>query len=101
MVLFLITAGAVAALVPAAIAFMVRRLTKRDVTAIVVGGLMLPALVLAGLLYWLATMEVDDADPGMVILGNLLLVAVITPVGMLASYLTVRFLARRKQRHGR
>ena len=82
-----------AILIAAAVGAAVRYLTKRDGLAIFIGGMTLPTLVIVGLVYWLNTMEVDDAPPGMVILGNMLLLVVITPLSFLGSFATIRILA--------
>jgi hypothetical protein len=45
-------------------------------------------------------MEVDDPAPGNVLIGNLMVLAVVTPIALLASYLTIRFLSGRALRNG-
>jgi maltodextrin utilization protein YvdJ len=87
-----LTAGAIAALC--------RLVTKSSALSLMIGTLAIPALICASLIYWLMTMEVDDAPPGMVIIGNLTAIAVITPLALLASRLTTRFFDRRALRNG-
>lgn len=97
--LFLVLVGIGTLLIAGGIAALTRHLTGKDALALAFGTLTMPAIILALLAYWLVTMEVDDAPPGMVILGNLAVIGVITPVALLASHLTVKFLARRTLRN--
>lgn len=88
-----------AALIAAGIAVIVRHITKRDRLSVAVGGLAIPALILAGLVYWIGTMEADNPPRGIVIMANLMLVVISAPVGILTSRCAVRFLTGRKQRN--
>lgn len=101
LLLFLVLGGIVAFLIASGIAGATRRLTGNDALALAVGTFSMPALILASLAYWLVTMEVEDAPPGNVVLGNLFVVCLITLVALLASHLTLKFLARRSLRNGR
>ncbi|MBU6166569.1 MAG: hypothetical protein KGQ52_10625 [Alphaproteobacteria bacterium] len=96
---FLVFVGIGAFLTAGATAALARHLTGKDALALAFGTLTMPAIILALLAYWLATLEVDDAPPGMVILGNLAVIGVITPVALLASHLTIKFLGRRTLRN--
>jgi hypothetical protein len=82
------------------IAALCRHLTKRTGLSVTIGTLTQPSLICALLVYWLMTMEVDDAPPGVVVMGSLTLIAVITPVSFFASRLTTRFLDRRALQNG-
>jgi vacuolar-type H+-ATPase subunit I/STV1 len=73
----------------------VQRMMHKDRLAILSGGLAFPSVLLLGLIYWLLTMEVDDAPPGMVILGSLMAAAIAAPITFLVSFATVLLLARR------
>jgi hypothetical protein len=88
----LVTAGCAAA---------ARRVMKKDWSAILAGGSAVPSMFLLGLIYWLITMEVDDAPPGMVILGSLSAAAMTAPLTFLVSFFTVWLLARRMRLNGR
>jgi len=79
----------------------VLRFALRASAAVLAGGLIVPLLFILGLLYWLLTMEVDDALPGMVILGCLTVAAVTAPITFFASLVTVWLLRRRAERNGR
>ena len=57
-------------------------------------------MLLLGLIYWLLTMDVDDAPPGMVILGSLMVAAITVPITFLVSFVTVWLLARRTRLGG-
>jgi len=46
-------------------------------------------------------MEADDASPGAVLMGSLTALAVVTPIALLASHFTVKFLSRRALRNVR
>lgn len=69
-----------------------RIVTKNDLAAILAGVFTVPALFLFGLLYFLSTMEVDDAPPGMVIGGTIVAAAIAMPATLLVSFFTVRHL---------
>lgn len=94
MIMALTIAASVAILIAGISAAAARSLTKNNRLAVFIGGMTLPSLMVLGLAYWLMTMEVDDAPPGMVILGNLAALLVIIPVSFSASFFTVRALAR-------
>lgn len=82
-------------LVASAITAVCRLLTKSDALSVTLGTLTMPALIFAALVYWVITMEADDAPPGMVLIGNMTVIAVVTPIALLASRLTTRLLSRR------
>lgn len=88
---------AVTALLSGGIAAIARFLIKNDGLAIAIGGLALPALIIASTVYWLPTLEVDDAPPGSVIQGTIMMVAINAPFTFLTSYLTIRVLSRRRR----
>jgi hypothetical protein len=96
--LVVIGSAAVAALIASAVAALSRVLTGSNGLSRALGTLVIPSLIVGALVYWLITMEVDDAPPGMLIMGNLTLLAVVTPITFLASHFTVQFLARRASR---
>lgn len=77
------------------------RFAQRASVAVVAGGLSVPLLFILGLLYWLLTMGVDDAPPGMVILGCLTGAALTAPATFFVSLITVWLLRRRAERNGR
>ena len=81
-------------------AMIARHLTRSDKAGIIAGGLAFPLLTLAGLFYWLATMEVDDPPPGAVIIANLALTGLALPLTFLMSLGTVCLLARRARASG-
>jgi hypothetical protein len=82
-------------LVAATITAVIRIATKSDTLAITIGTLAIPVLLCASFGYWLLTMEADGAPPGNVLMGNLTALAMLTPIALLASRLTVKFLSRR------
>lgn len=90
---------AVISLISGAVAAICRLLTKSNFASKIVGSLFVPAMISAQLIYWLNTMEVDEAAPGNVLIGNLLTIAAATAIGFLASHLTIRFLSRRTLRN--
>ena len=87
------------ALIASAIAAVCRLLTGSSVLALTLGTVTLPALICMGFFYWLKTMQADDAAPGAVLIGNLAALAVVTPVALIASHLTLRAIARRATRN--
>jgi hypothetical protein len=97
LIVVLTIAASTASAIASAGAALARYLTKRDGLAVFIGGMTLPSVIVLGLGYWLVTMQVDDAPPGMVILGNLVALAIVTPMSFLASRYTVRFLARNRR----
>lgn len=98
--LLLYMVAAVAVVATVGVTLLARFITKRARLSIVLGGLALPAFTLLGLLYWLLTLEVDDPPPGIVIVGNLLIIGVISFITLLTSYLTVRLLSRSETENG-
>ncbi|MFA6117420.1 MAG: hypothetical protein WC729_25710 [Sphingomonas sp.] len=87
-------------LIASAIAALCRLLTESNALSLTMGTLTMPALICALFVYWVMTMEVDDAPPGNVLIGNLTALAVVTPIALLASHLTIRLLSRRALRNG-
>jgi hypothetical protein len=83
------------------IAAVIRVATKSNALSIAIGTLTIPALLCVSFGYWVLTMEADDAPPGAVLMGNLTALAVVTPIALLASRFTVRFLSRRALRNVR
>ena len=75
------------------------RLRLKPAGAATIGTLALPGLIMASLILWAMIMEVDDAPPGMVLLGNLVFLTVSTPLSFVVSLQTLRWHARRKLRH--
>ncbi len=86
-------------LITGAVAAICRLVTKSRAVSLMIGTLAIPTLILASLAYWMLTMGADDVPPGMVIIGNLIAVAIIMPLALLASNLTNRFLDRRALRN--
>jgi len=82
-----------------AVAAICRLVTKSRAVSLMIGTLAIPALILASFVYGMLTMGDDDAPPGMVIIGNLIAVAIIMPLALLASNLTNRCLDRRALRN--
>ena len=78
-----------------------RAATKSDSLSMAIGTLTIPALLCVSLGHWVLTMEVDDAPPGAVLMGSLMALAVVTPIALLASRFTVKFLSRRALRNVR
>ena len=76
----------------------VRLLTKRIGLSIIAGGLVVPASFLLGIVFFVRDLRVDDPPPGMVIGGLILAAAITTPLTMLVSFLTVRWIAVRGNR---
>jgi len=87
-------------LIASVLAALCRLLAKSNALSRAVGTLTMPVLICAAFVYWVMTMEVDDAPPGNVLVGTLTAVAVVTPIALLASHLTIRFLSRRAPRNG-
>lgn len=75
--------------------------TKRDGLSVALGTVTVPALICASIVYWVNTMDADDPAPGNVLIGNLFVLAIVTPIAFLASHLTIRFLDRRALRNDR
>ncbi|EJL23653.1 hypothetical protein [Novosphingobium sp. AP12] len=86
-------------LIAGAVAAICRPVTNSRGVSLMAGTLAIPALISASLIYWLSTMESDDAPPGMVIIGNVTAIAVITPLALFASHLTTKFMDRRAARN--
>lgn len=86
-------------LITSAVAAICRLVTKSRAVSLMIGTLAIPTLILASLAFWMLTMGVHDTPPGMVIIGNLIAVAIIMPLALLASNLTNRFLDRRALRN--
>lgn len=88
-------------LIASTIAAVIRAATKSNTLSIALGTLTIPTLLCVLLGYWILTMEADDASPGAVLMGNLTALVVVTPIALLASRFTVKFLARRTSRNDR
>jgi hypothetical protein len=99
LVLIGIVAGV--SLIAGTIAAVSRAATKSNALSIALGTLTIPALLCALFGYWMLTMEADDAPPGAVLMGNLTALAVVTPIALLASRFTVKFVSRRASRNVR
>ncbi len=99
--LFLSAFIAGVALIAAIIAGTVRFLSRSDALAVVVGTLLVPAIFCGSLWHWILTMEADDAPPGPVIEGTLIIIAIATPIALIASKWSVRALSRRAARNPR
>lgn len=85
-------------LIAGTIAAVSRIATKSNALSTALGTLAIPALICASFAYWVLTMEADDAPPGAVLMGNLTVLAVVTPIALLASRFTVKLLSRRALR---
>ncbi|WP_130327189.1 hypothetical protein [Sphingomonas sp. BK036] len=88
------------ALIAGAVAAVCRLLTKSNAVSLTLGTLSMPVLIGASLVDWIMTMEADDTAPGNVIIGSLVALVVFTPIALLASHLTIRFLSKRASRNG-
>lgn len=77
------------------IAAVSRVATKSNALSIALGTLTIPALLCVSFGYWALTMEADDPAPGAVWMGNLTALALVTPIALLVSRFTVKFLSRR------
>lgn len=75
--------------------------TKSNALSTALGTATIPTLLCASFAYWVLTMEADDAPPGNVLVGTLTALAVVTPIALLASRFTVKFLSRRALRNDR
>jgi hypothetical protein len=101
LILSLVLIGLIAgvALIAAAVAAICRLLTKSNALSLAAGTLTIPILVCASLVYWTMTMEVDDPAPGNVLIGALMVLAAVTPVALLASRFTIKFMSSRALRN--
>lgn len=88
-------------LIAGTIAAVIGRVTKSDALSIALGTLTIPVLFCIFFRYWVLTMGADDPAPGNVLMGTLTALAVVTPIALLASRFTVKFLSRRALRHVR
>ncbi|WP_375392059.1 hypothetical protein [uncultured Sphingomonas sp.] len=86
-------------LIAGTLAAVSRIATKSNALSMALGTLTIPALLCASFGYWVLAMDADDAPPGAVLLGNLTALAVVTPIALLASRFTVKFLSRRASRN--
>jgi xanthine/uracil/vitamin C permease (AzgA family) len=100
-VLVLIGIVAGVSLIAGTIAAVSRVVSKSNALSVALGTLTIPALLCASFGYWVLTMEVDDAAPGAVLMGNLTALAIVTPIALLASRCTIKFLSRRALRNVR
>jgi len=91
----------VVSLIAGTIAAVSRVATKSNALSMAIGTLTILALLCVSFGYWVLTMEANDAPPGAVLMGNLTALAVVTPIALLASRFTVRFLSRRALRNVR
>ena len=99
--LVLIGIGVGVSLIAGTIAAVSRVATKSYALSMALGTLTIPALLCASFGYWVLTMGADDAPPGAVLMGNLTAIAVVTPIALLASRFTVKFLFRHALRNVR
>lgn len=83
------------------IACVCRSLSKSNTLSLVIGTLAIPALVCTSFVYWVLTMEADDASPGSVVMGNMTAIAIVTPIAAIASHFTIKWLSNRPVRDGR
>ena len=88
------------ALIAGALAAICRLLTKSNALSLTLGTLSIPVLIGASFVDWIMTMEANDTAPGNVIIGSLVALAIFTPIALLASRLTIRFLSKRASRNG-
>ena len=88
-------------LIAGMIAAVSRAATKSDSLSMAIGTLTIPALLCVSFGHWVVTMEADDASPGAVLMGSLTALAVVTPIALLASRFTIKFLSRRALRNVR
>jgi len=80
----------VALLVTVAIAYFLGRRLKQQLLAILIAGFALPVAMMLSALYAVSTDQPDGPPPGMMLLGALSVVAVVTPITLILSGLAVR-----------
>jgi len=90
-----------ASLIAGTIAAVSRAATKNNSLSMAIGTLTIPALLCVSFGHWVLTMEADDAPPGAVLMGSLTALAVVTPIALLASHFSIKFLSRRALRNVR
>ena len=78
----------------AAIAAVVRCVSKRNIVSISVGAFAIPAMILNSLWYWLLTTGVEGPPTGAVVTGTIRVLALSTPFALLTSYMAVSMLRR-------
>ena len=96
LILVAIVAGI--SLIASALVAICRLLIKSNTLSLALGTFIMPALICALFIYWAMTMDADDASPGNVLMGSFAALAIVTPVALLASHLTIKFLSRRTLR---
>jgi hypothetical protein len=82
--------GAVSLMATAAIAYLFGRRFKQRSLAIFLAGSVAPLAMLAAAFYGVATDGPDGTAPGNVLMGAFLGAAILTPITLLASWLTLR-----------
>jgi small neutral amino acid transporter SnatA (MarC family) len=87
------------ALIAGVVAAVCRLLSKSNALSLTLGTLSMPVLIGASLVDWIMTMEADDTAPGNVIIGSMVALAVFTPIALIASHFTIRFLSKRASRN--
>ena len=75
-------------------AYFLGRHSKKKLQATLVAGLALPTLMMALTFYSVVTDEPDGPPPGSVLEGVMTVVAIITPITLIVSWLTVRLTPR-------
>ena len=89
----------VAALLSVAGVWAVMRFTKSKAAAIAIGSLVVPVGgIFTGFMDVSFNLAVDDPAPGMLLLGYFISAAVVLPITLLVSVVTVRILTRRADR---
>ena len=74
------------------------RFSKSLKSAMLLGGISVPTLLFMSLVYDLSTLEVDSPPPGMIIIGGLIGLAIVTSITMIVSFLTSRALHKKNVR---
>ena len=88
----MILAGIISTLLGATaiLAHLLGRRVEHQATAIAIGGSAVPLFILAASIFFVFTDGPDGPPPGMVLMGNLVLAAVLAPITLLESAFFVR-----------
>lgn len=94
MVLQIVIAAGLALLLTAAATLTLVRLSWSSRPATLLGGLLVPTMIFLWSFYDVFfNLEVGDPPPGMLLIGGLVLLAVLTPCTLFVSFLTARIAA--------
>lgn len=86
--------GVLTLLATAVIATFLGRRCERDSSSIFIAGIAVPIMIITTELYVVATYEVDGPPPDNVLIGSMLAAAIMTPITVLTSGLTVQITRR-------